>query len=475
MSIALTLSPDQTQAILTNADLTLYFDRRFGGAPLRWLNGSNVDLVSTFPGEACNVVYDTGNDGTQASSDGLTQNTISRMFVTAYDKYAYYLGERLLETSSLATVEAGYSVDGLIPFFWASLEAIDDCIPTDPRGPNGWNTQYNNFLGLPPSTFSSPGVPLIFARRGPVTSGMILIGDEIKQTYSPGTPWNQAYTKIHAGNFACRFKVSLLNASSDAIAGLIIRKQVPVGTANINTLYAANGYQLNFNKQGTVQLVRNNTTVIWTSPKNYGPILNTSTGLSVEVRTHKDDNTKIDIYLNDVFVNTATLNYTYEAFGFFAACLTGKITFTYREFFDCNVLMKTTWNAANGYIQSTLGLYCLTTTPMYRTNLPVLFMTPALRQWWEVKDFDDHVWTMHDTIPWAIAPGLLPTDHIKSVWIGTEEGAGIGMQIESDMLDGHIGISPTAVAFNILPYSANTSPVDVNTVEVVLKYKSSRW
>lgn len=460
---------------MSNGDLTLTFDRLFGGAPLTWLNPAKVSLVNPFPGEGVNIVFETGNDGTQASADGLTTNQVAKVFDPATDRLSYYLAETSLGRAWNGIPIAHYQVSGILPFFWASLEKIDDSVPPDPRGPMGWNTQYNNFLNLPVSTFSQPGIPLIFAPRGAVTSGMMLIGDEIKQFYNPQTPWNSAYTKIKRGRFATRMKVSLGMAGADAIAGIIIRKQVPTGaTANINDLYAAPSYQLNFNKGGGVQLVRDNSQVLWSATKNFSKELNSSEGLAVEIRTHYDSAEIIDIYLNGAFVVTVSgLTYQYESFGCFAQTTSGQIRFTYREFFDLNVVITSAWFAYPDRITSVLGVSA-DSIPMYRLNLPVLFANPAIRQGWEVKQPDGTVWHNGQVIPWEIAPGILPVNQIASLWLGGAKN-GVGAAIQSCSPNGHIGISPNEFAINPLPYSANYAPVIVDEDEVVIHYRSTRW
>lgn len=469
------LSKSGSIVTMDNGDLSIGFDENFGGAALHWKNSKGVQLVNPFPGEGCNVVFDTGNDGTQASADGLTPNYVGQLYETG-SRWAYYLAETSIGRAWQGVDMAHYQASGILPFFWASLEKIDDSVPLDARGPMAWNTQYNNFLNLAPATFTSPGVPLIFAPRGPVTSGMILIGDEIKQFYSPGTPWNQAFTKIRGGRFAARFHVSVKEAGNDAIAGFIIRKDVPLGAnANINDLYAAKGYQLNFNKVGGVQLVKDNAVVLWTSPKTYKNELNSTVGLIVELRTSYTDSTKMEIYLGGVLVTTITgLTYNYEAFGCFAQTTSGKIIFTYREVFDLNVVMTSAWFAYTDHFTSALGI-CALDIPLYRIAAPVIFVATPLRQMWEVKEPNGTVWNNTQNIPWQIAPGLLPVDHVKSIWIGQQSGSGIGALIEHCPIDGHIGIDINQFTINPLPYSANFSPVIVDQKEVVVHYKSTRW
>jgi hypothetical protein len=471
-----TISATADKVTLSNGDLTLAFDRRFGGAPLEWANKQGTQLVSSFPGEGAQVVYDTGNDGTQASANGLTLNPVAELFDAASNKYSYYLAETSIGRAWDGVPLVHYQTSGIIPMFWASLEKIDDCVPPDPRGPMGWNTQYNNFLNLPAYVFTGPGVPLIFAPRGPVTSGMMLIGDEIVQFYNPGVIWNKAYTKIKNGRFAWRCNVSLKEAGADAIAGIIIRKEVPQApTANINDLYSAHGYQLNFNKQGGVQLVKDNAIALWTSPKSYKDQLNSSAGLAVDIRTHYADTDKVDIWLGGQLVATvAGLTYRYESFGCFAQTTSGRIYFLNREPFDLNVIMTSAWFAYPDRITSVLGVQC-DSVPMYRLNLPVLFAAPPIRSMWEIKEPDGQVWHNGQQIPWQIAPGLLPVDHVKSIWIGQQNGAGVGAQIAHCNVAGHMGISINEFAINPLPFSANTAPVTIDEAEVIMHYRSTRW
>lgn len=469
------LSKSGTIVTLDNGDLAIGFDENFGGCALHWKNKNGVVLVNPFPGEGCNMVFDTGQDGTLASSDGLTANPVATLYESG-SRFAYYMAETSIGRAWQGVDMAHYQTSGIIPFFWASLDKIDDSVPPDPRGLNPWNTQYNNFLNLPISVFTSFGVPLIFAPRGAVTSGIILLGDEIKNFYSPGTPWNQAFAKIRRGRFAARFRVSTKDAGADAIAGFVIRKDVPLQPgANVHDLYAAKGYQLNFNKAGAAQFVKDNAILLWNSPKLYKAELNSSNGLTVELRTHYADPTKLDIYLNNILVTTvAGLVYEHEAFGCFAQASSGQIRFTYREVFDLNVVVTNAWFAYSDHFTSALGVSALD-IPLYRIAAPVCFMSPPIRQMWEVKEPNGTVWNNTQNIPWQIAPGLLPVDHVKSIWIGQQNGAGLGTMIEHCPIDGHIGIDINQFTINPLPYSANFTPVIVDTKEVVAHYKSTRW
>lgn len=460
---------------MSNGDLTLTFNRNFGGAPLNWKNKNNVSLVSPFAGEGCQVVYDMGQDGTQATCNGPTQNPVAKLFDSFSDPYAYYLSETSIGRAWNGLPIAHYQTSGIIPGFWASLEKIDDSVPPDPRGPMGWCTLYNNFLNLPTTVFTGVGVPLIFAPRGPVTSGMILLGDEIKQFYNPGTPWNQAYTKYKDGRVAWRCRINLKDAGTDAIAGIFFRKEVPQGTADINTLYAAHGYQLNFNKQGVVQLVKDNFTVLWNSPKNYKTELNSTNGLPVQIRTHYDDTNRVQILINGQLVaEIIALDYRFDGTGCFAQTSSGRIYFSDREVFDLNVVMTAAWFAYPDRITSVLGVTA-NSVPMYRTQLPVCFIDFPIRQMWEVKDVDGVVYKNDQNIPWQIAPNLLPTSKVKSFWIGQDAGAGIGALLERCPANGHMLITKDTFAINSLPFSANTAPVTIGEEEVVTHYRSTRW
>lgn len=467
---------------LRNNNLRIQFDRNFGGAALHWnAMPSGVQLVNPFPGEACNLVYDTGNDGTQASPDGLTSN-----YITPIDEdheYTRYYGlETCLQKSWGDTGTCRYSTAGYLPYFWASLERVDDCIPPDPRGDHGWNTQYHNFLNLPASVFSNPGVPLVFAARPGVPSGMILIGDEIKQYYIPSTPWNQAYCKIKNGNAAMSVNVNMRLASEDAVAGIIFRKQVPSHLgADINALYQSPGYQLNINKQGGMAFVKDNVEVLWSKPPAFGDLLNGLAGLNVEIRSTPDSMAdSAYIYVNNQFVGIAPLAYKFDAMGLFASCSSGQIWFNYRRPFDLNVIGRSSFNAYDDKMSMYFSVETEdgSTIPFYRTNLPVIFLDYAIRKGYTVKNkagakYSDLSPNFADL---ETAPGVLDTTKVSSIWIGTDDrSAGLyfsGIAFgKTPNVTGrpHIGISKNHIAFNALGFEANNVP------EAISKASMSCW
>ena len=74
----------------SHGDFLVRFDSQFGGAPTEWFYKGRP-TSSPHPGEAVNLTFDTGQDGTQTSANGVDPNPVARWGFN--DPSVYYLRE----------------------------------------------------------------------------------------------------------------------------------------------------------------------------------------------------------------------------------------------------------------------------------------------------------------------------------------------------------------------------------------------
>jgi len=203
-------------------------------------------VTNPFPGEGVTVMWDQGNDPTQASANGLTLNPIARLD-GQQQEFSYYGRETVFQSGGGTSNQVTYEVTGFAPFFWLSHEAGDDAIP--PESLPRWRTLYNN-PGNSSQITGDPSVPVFYTASETIDGAVMFLGDDVA---SGNLPWNQRLAEMREGRFAAKVRVSLQNSSNDAIAGLMFRRQVPAGQ-NVSEAdaYFAPGYTLNVNKSGTL-------------------------------------------------------------------------------------------------------------------------------------------------------------------------------------------------------------------------------
>ena len=294
----LTRSGDYVKLSMPGTEV--WFSIKYGGMPIemwRVEGAKKTPVINNAPGAASSVAWNTGQDATQGSHNGVDWNEVGELPDYTLQK-AFYTYESRVDFQTCL-----YEVSGYAPFFWTSLDAIDDTIP--PLGAlNGWCTLYNNFLNLPAATYTGFGTPIFFSPRSD-NFGLIFVGNEIENIHNPAKPWNQRIVTVGAGQLAFKQRVSLKAASNDAVAGIVFRKEIPgTGSFSFSEAFAAPGYQLNMNKQGVVELVKCSVGAIWHSPTNYKTQLNSDAGLTVEMRSVLWDRYRFDIWIDGKFATS---------------------------------------------------------------------------------------------------------------------------------------------------------------------------
>jgi hypothetical protein len=456
------LTRNGTQVELTQPGMKVSFSTLHGGAPLNVINTKlNIPVVSNHPGEGWQVVWDSGQDGTQASATGVDGYPIHTLG-TSGDEY-YAREEAFLPDKD--GHEALYQVGGPAPYFWISQEAIDDCIPPHPSGkPSGWCTPYNNFINLPASSFNTFGTPIYFAPRGEVKSGIILLGDEIAGTYNSALPWNLRVATIEGGKLAFKIRIDLSEAPPDVIAGVYFRKpDLYSATDTQDAVYNAPGSTIYINKAGGVDYFDNKKVfhVRSSSP---------SQQLTLEVRSSLTSS-DIQIFIDGTFCGTFPSSYAGGAIGLYCQCSSGKVKFDNRNIFDIGTNLTAQYRSTSRdtlWQALTVSRVCAPYyAPMYRLNLPVCFIDPSIREQFRTWNFAGGC-----SIVDSDSSGIFPLSQVKAFYAGRKDGkAGMFCRIHSYTgQSGHIGISRNNAAISALSFNANFSP-EMMTAHAVI----SEW
>lgn len=414
---------------LTMPGTEVWFSIKFGGIPIEMFRVEGVKktpVIHNHPGAAGSIAWNTGQDATQGSHNGVDWNEVGELPDYTLQK-AFYTYESKVDFNTCL-----YEVSGYAPFFWVSLDAIDDTIP--PLGPlNGWCTLYNNFLNLPASTYTYFGTPIFFSPRSE-NFGLIFVSNEMENIYQPGKPWNQRVLQIGEGQLACKQRISLKNASNDAIAGVVFRKVIPsTGSISFSEAFSTPGYQLNMNKQGVAQIVKCGVGGIWNSPVNYKVQLNSDAGLTVEIRSVLWDRQRFDVWLDGKFATSLRDTPLGGAVGLFGACASGRIAFYDRCWWDMNLMFQAQYYPT---AQNLLGiktfLWKLDKGPMklYRTHMPTIFLHPSIKvqkpnslQLWGT----DGAWYNWPSLDikypnqWGMYKGTVPTSAVRALWLGSDD------------------------------------------------------
>lgn len=460
------------------------FHGKFGGAPLTWKK-NGIITTENFGGEGVQIVFDSGQDGTQSTATGLDYYPIAQIGKPETWNYSYFGYETV---AGVYSGKAVYETTSFLPYFWVSLDAIDDAIPNDPRGDHRWSTRYHDILGLSSKAYETFGAPIYFSGNASVPSGIILLGDEIKPIYAPGTPWYERVNRIPGGRFALRTRVSMRYAGYDAIAGIMLRKNLTLSSqADVHSVYAAPGQQLNINRWGVVQLVDRGK-IVWTSPSQYWAThkrsLETDLGLQIEIRTHNWGTERMELYFDGKFEGGVTTVPQGEAFGLFGSSTTGPIKFSDRQFIDVGTQCLSRWETTpEGTMLGTLSVYRIASpwsVPMYRVNLPVAFVNRNFRQTHRVWD---HNWNSYGftelsrMFPEGWIPYAAPGWSARAMWSGSLDGA-YGVWIKPKRLPsvGQFIIAPFVQAHSSLPYGANFNPVPFTSESMTVEVAPNiRW
>ncbi len=350
--------PDVRYVDMVTGRVRLRFDTYYGGAPLEWYvnqNGQETELLSPPPkaGTGFQLVYETGQDATQASANGITPFRIARTVdpVDVLNQNNYYCREVLpAEWPSGCNY---YRVVGFAPFFWASLDAIDDAYPPFTRSlPVGIDphTEQSGWMTSRPG-IADAGVPLWFRSQPGKPAGIVMIGNEMKPVGSAS--WNRRLLEIPEGRFACRIRVGFGETTAGAIAGIMFRRQVPVREdANIDDAYAAPGYTLYVNYAGDLEIIRvqGGQDRVWKGQLSNASraLLRSASGTQLELRTHNAMPGRVEIYADHVALGVYNDPQPILGphFGLFATAPANTfIRFAEREVFDVGTEFQSTVTA----------------------------------------------------------------------------------------------------------------------------------
>lgn len=175
MGIEYALIREETGNVVLKAGrFQLRFDVRHGGTPLEfWFYGKPGPLTNSFAGAGTSICWDTGQDPTQASANGLLPNEIyHRDDQNSFDRI-YYGRETTFDSQNLI-----YEISGAAPDWWGSLEWFDDYCAYGHE--NVWATPYRP-LGLPLG--ADVRVPVAFKPNSLIKSSNFYVGNQM----APGT------------------------------------------------------------------------------------------------------------------------------------------------------------------------------------------------------------------------------------------------------------------------------------------------
>lgn len=443
---------------LRSGDTTMQFDPRFGGGCMSF-KYKGIELIETFGGSAVQATWQLEQDPTQMSPSGPCTNPIAQL--NGVNKGYNYYGREI----TLNTVNNWYDIQAYCPYFWLSFEGEDDSIP-DESFPQ-FCTKYNNFLNYPNSLWESYGTPVFFQGSPNKPAGTFWVGND--RVAASSTKWSNRLAHIANGNVAIKTRISLKQASNDAIAGLMFRKDVPVGCDEPQAYYGP-GYHFLINKQGywgLHELPSDNVVasgrIGWWSRLN----LNRD-GCVLEVRTHTileevlqlfcDGNLLVDFKCNPNLLGAAA--------GLFASCSNGVISFGERAVFDLNYFLIMSVAAYEDKItlswEMKMSPGVSAPLPMYRNNMGIFFFADrSAHDAYLTYNGAEH----HETAIVNIKPGdelcmVSPNEHYKVVITPTEI-----IKDSVPATDAHCLIGYTwkpnqpVISCNVLPASANQSPV----------------
>lgn len=354
--------------VLDSNGFAMRFSAAYGGAPLEiYSNGMMVS--NPFPGSGTSAAFDTGQDPTQASANGLLRNPICTFFAPSSQKYNYYGREVLLS-------ENEYHIASFLPDFWLSAEAPDDAIaPPLLGGSNGWRTKYapGNLIGQ----LNAPDCPVIFEGSVARDYGFFFPAD----VWKTQNEWNNRLRSFGNGRIAFKVTISLFNAKSDISAGVIFRAQIPQQRCFREDILKAQKLWLTFTVDGLYSVKENNN--VLRSGKLTAAqtrLLTSQAGLEIEVRTNNYQPEYFEILADGKSLLTATSTVTGPHFALYGRCTRGFIKFSNRQLFHVGAEALIKYKALdNGVIRSEIQVRVpagLELPTFYKANLPGMFLNP---------------------------------------------------------------------------------------------------
>lgn len=448
--------------VLASGIMQLRFVQQFGGTPLEfWQYGSAGPLTNSFPGSGVSINFEVGQDPTQASGNAFTPHPISRIDQSG-DRF--YLRETLFDN-----VNTAYGVQGYIPDFWASVEAIDDYVSG-----SGWNTRYNP--GNHSARLALLDLPVIFDGASGAQSGIFVVGNEMD---SPGI-------RIYKdGWIAFKTTVTAVSTNDSALVGFLFQKDRGViEQPTKDDLYNCSGLHLLFNMQGGWALSER------TTPIASGNLIAANltklkgTGLQVEVRMHPGMIGYLELWFDGVLTkivsDTNFIPATETWFGLFAQASAGYVSFGYRQIFDLNAEIISYYIGLLG--DKILSHQTIVTNELsfYRANMPGVFMNSSVFP-------QKSCGVIHHNGTYEEKEAVVNIATYKSLWAGNPAGTtGILATVKKIDIDGAAGVDAHALiqksAINnefvmmLNPFSINwnTSPQLVKRVTVITEWATKR-
>lgn len=410
MTQSATKEPDGN-VVLRSDNFTIRCFCEWGGSAREfWSEPNPGPLTNSFPGSGVSFAWETGQDPTQASCDGLTKNPIARTGHAPSLKYNYYARESFFDAGGI------YEVSGFFPFFWLSHEEVDDAVVAGPGEPTGWRTRYQ------PGKFTvwnTPNSAVIFEGSKAHSVGYFLVGNE---KISTAIPWHDRCSVFPEGRMAAKVTVSLQYAGDGASAGITFRK-TPEPVSYAAAFTNNSGMDFVATKDGKWRLFYRTQKLAGGDLTKEEKKLLAGAGLELEIRTNNAAPNYCGLLINNREVlHTDLPAYTQgEAAGLCAACTSGYVLFGRRQFFDVTTEAQTQWEALPGAVmRSTVSLAraggCVVPTRFYNGGIGV-FLNPAMfSASSRVCKTIDHSGIITDQ------EGLFKLRDYRSFWIGDSTG-----------------------------------------------------
>lgn len=388
---------------MTTGDMTVFFDSQYGGTPRWWaLDPNPQSIIEPYPGAGMSVVYDTGQDSTQATANGNTPHPIARIGDPgSIALYNYYIRETVYQPPSASDPRAVYEIAGAAPFFWLSYNAADDAI-IGGKGSGWYFPGYDACSNTALNTLPDPGcaapldefnIPIYFLGRAndPTRDdGVLLIANQLTplDLIPPctGTPrhWTQRLCEIPDGRVAFKVRVSLAAASADSFASIWFRRQMPTSeSAGLSQAFESAGYSFNVNRLGHLALMKvhpgGGQQTLWSTAEQPALIpfvqerVNSAAGVLLEVRTHNGDPSVIDLFVENQHVSppagdpaSPTIDavddptpylYPHTALYAYSPGNCTYVKFSERQVFDMGLEFRAKYTARpDGYIESEVSV-----------------------------------------------------------------------------------------------------------------------
>ena len=460
------LTRSGSQVVFTQPGFTVRCSMPYGGAPLEMYQTDNINhpvLVTSSPaGEGFQALWNSGQDGTQSSSNGQDANPMQPL-IGPYLPGGDYWGREEAFLPDRDGREAVHQVSGKAPYFWASLDPEDDCLPPDPRGDHGWSTKYHDILNLGASAYHQIGTPIFFKYTQQVPSGIILMGNEM----IPPVPssWWQRGAPIPGGHCSGRMYISLKHADASAVAAIWFGIDAAMDSTETQaTIYNSPKCGIYVNKQGGVEY--HDGGAVTHIGFNALSDVNSEDGLYIEWRDFAD---RLELRLgHGGFLVSARNSVKGPYMGFFTTGGSGYAKFHYRDIFDAGTeFVQQIRTTPRNTIITDYKIYRTRAPwwiPMYRLNMPVAYVEPSLR---EVV----RIWQGNSEYP-PNPSGICDLDLCEMIYAGKASGtAGLMCKVLSySGLNSHVGFSPAHISLSGVPYEANTFPVMINSATMVSEW-----